>query len=170
MINDDIFLEKLFLLSSPAKRASLRRVFNNDPSRVRGLGILASLYVSNLNNEKSLPYKTVGFLFGHLKQKVVGESLPNMGKTLKRASLKKGPFKEGSNPFDRRFDRIVSCTSLETLVLNHIIRLPGFIKDEPINFKKLLLDLKLWNKGRSANYWIEGYYSWNKEETENDNI
>jgi CRISPR-associated protein Cse2 (CRISPR_cse2). len=156
-MDDKKFFEGLMALrEDKGKMAGLRRIFNPDSSRIQGLKIISSIGVTDLNNDLSLPYKIVAFLFGSLKAESLGSG-PNLGTTLQKGVRSHQEADEkGNHPFDRRFDALVASTSIKIL-MHHITKILTYLEGELINFYLLLKDLKNWGP-QTANMWIEGYY------------
>jgi CRISPR type I-E-associated protein CasB/Cse2 len=158
-MTDGDFINGLFHVSKDKGRmAHLRRVMNNDPSRVQGLGIIASLGVPTLSTKEALPYKAVAFMFGAAKSTTSHDKIGNFGCSLRAVVRRDQSPDNGRYPFDRRFDRMVSCSSVEHLIKDHLMRLQKFTSDVSLDYYHLLQDLKSWNKN-TANNWISGYYS-----------
>jgi hypothetical protein len=156
-MNDENFFEGLMALrEDKGKMANLRRVFNPDSSRIQGLKIISSIGVTGLNDDISLPYKFVAFLFSSIKAESLGSG-PNLGASLQKwVRSHQEANEKGIYPFDRRFDTLVACSSIKVL-MHHITKIPAYLDGEQINFYLLLRDLKNWGP-QIANVWIEGYY------------
>lgn len=158
-MDDEKFFNGLMTLrDDKGKMANLRRILNPNNSRMQGLKIISSIGITDLNEDKSLPYKLVAFLFGTLKAESLGSPGFNFGASLRKIIQSHQEIdKEGNYPFDRRFDALVASTSIKTLG-QHITKISGYLEKEQINFYLLLKDLKNWGT-QTANLWIEGYYN-----------
>jgi CRISPR type I-E-associated protein CasB/Cse2 len=142
------------------KMANLRRVLNSDASRIKGLSILASLGVPVSSEHESIPYKIAAVIFARQKPDTMSYDAPNFGNTLKRAAYKKWDRTDNGHPFDKRLDALVSATSIESLILNHIVRTVTIVDDTSVNYERLINDLIAWETDSSVrNRWIEGYYT-----------
>jgi len=123
-MSDKDYIEGLYRLSGDkGKMASIRRVLNPDASRIAGLGIISLLGSPNLSSEESFPYKAVAFLYGATKTTTESSITYNFGHSIRKAVQQGQTPDNGKYPFDKRFDRMVSCTSVERLVKDHIMRL-----------------------------------------------
>jgi len=150
-MNSNDFVSELHKCSSDkASMAHLRRLFETEHHQ--GLALLARFGVPVSDPVASLPFKALAYVFA----KHGGSSAPgNLGRSLK------GIRSVGveTNPFDKRFDAMVSCKTLGIMVRTHLIRAVQQLPSEQgINYPMLLDDLQHWSPS-VVNRWIEGYYT-----------
>lgn len=146
------FIENLYTIKNDkAKMAFLRRLFlSNSSDQMKGLAILARMGVHVSDIDNAMPYMATAYTFSVLK----GENGCSFPSALKKATIKEGT----DNPFDIRFDRMISCTKVENFIRHHLLSVVNVLKTKNVgvNYYYLLEDLINWKKIK--NNWIEQYY------------
>lgn len=152
-MNKKEFIENLQLIKNDtAKMAFLRRIFiTNSSDQTRGLALLAKMGVKVSDIKSAIPYMATAYVFSVLK----GEEGCSFPIALKKATVN---VVAEENPFNVRFDRMLSCSNVENLVKQHIINVVNILKTNNVgvDYYLLLEDLIKWKKIK--NEWIEKYY------------
>lgn len=143
------FIENLnSIKNDSAKMAFLKRIFMDESTYQRqALKVLAMM-----DAPLTMPYKITAYTFAILKGKS-GCSFPI---SLKIATATVD--QKNDNPFDRRFDRMLSCSNIDLLVKQHLHNIISILKskDIGIDYNIFLYDLINWKTIK--NKWLEEYY------------
>jgi len=147
-MNSKEFIENLqSIRSNSGKMAFLRGMFMENSSYQRqALVLLAIMNVPVSEIDIAIPYMATAYAFAVLK----GETGCSFPIALKKATAE--------NPFDKRFDRMLSCSNVNALVKQHLPNVISVLKSKNIgiNYDTFLNDLINWKSIK--NKWIEEYY------------
>lgn len=157
---DRVFQLLRLLKEDKGAMSSLRSLLSNT-QRYRGWS-----YIGKVNGIGDICVETIAGLYA-LHPMECNEKNYNFGDACKKLAQKRsGSLSSEDSPFDRRFRRLLACSSREEIcaLLPEVIR--GMKAEEiAVNYESLYVDIRRWNANQ-AEKWAEHYWS-SKQEDEN---